>query len=160
MINNKLDETDRRILNLMQTDSRISHKEIAYKTHKSVTAIHVRIKRLLEEGYIKRFTVIVDNKKIKRGLIGFVEVSLEKHTEISLMSFMEEVVKLGEVMECYHLTGAYDFLLRVAINDMNEYSQVLLKKLSNLPGIENFTSHFVMNEVKYGTTYLINECSV
>ncbi|WP_428329693.1 Lrp/AsnC family transcriptional regulator [Mucilaginibacter sp.] len=155
MINNQLDDTDRRILNLLQSDSRISYKEIAHKVHKSVTAVHVRVKRLLDDGYIKSFTVIVDNKKIGRGLTGFVEVSLEKHTEKSLLDFMQEVVKLDEVMACYHLTGAYDFLLRVAINDMAEYSQVLLKKLSNLPGIENFTSHFVMNEVKQVTSYPI-----
>jgi DNA-binding Lrp family transcriptional regulator len=60
-------------------------------------------------------------------------------------------------MECYHLTGDYDFLLRVAIHDMNEYSQVLMKKLSNLPGIENFTSHFAMKEVKRETAYILGE---
>ncbi len=157
MINNKLDETDRRILTLLQSDSRISHKEISHQVHKSVTAIHVRVKRLVEEGYIKTYTVIVDNTKIGRGLTGFVEVNLEKHTESSLTTFMQEVVKLDEVMECYHLTGAYDFLLRVAIDDMNEYSEVLLKKLSNLPGIENFTSHFVMTNVKHETAYTIGK---
>jgi Lrp/AsnC family leucine-responsive transcriptional regulator len=157
MINNQLDDTDRRILNLLQCDSRISHKEIAHKVHKSVTAVHVRVRRLVNDGYIKSFTVIVDPRKIGRGLTGFVEVSLQKHTEKSLLDFMQEVVKLDEVMACYHLTGAYDFLLQVAINDMNEYSQVLLKKLSNLPGIENFTSHFVMNEVKQVTSYPIGK---
>ncbi len=153
MINNKLDETDRRILILLQSDSRISHKEISHQVNKSVTAVHVRVKRLAEEGYIKTYTAIVDNGKVGRGLTGFVEVRMEKHTESSLRAFMQEVVKLDEVMECYHLTGAYDFLLRGAINDMNEYSEVLLKKLSNLPGIENFTSHFVMTEVKHETAY-------
>jgi len=160
MINKKLDETDHQILNLLQKDARISHKEIAHQVHKSVTAVHVRVMRLLEEGYIKSYTVLVDEKKIGRGLTGFVEVRLEKHTETTLTTFMQAVIKLDEVMECYHLTGDYDFLLRVAIHDMNEYSQVLMKKLSNLPGIENFTSHFAMKEVKRETAYILGERSL
>ncbi|MBD1385905.1 Lrp/AsnC ligand binding domain-containing protein [Mucilaginibacter rigui] len=89
---------------------------------------------------IKRFSAILDPKLIDRGLIGYVQVNVERHTEESLTAFMEEAAKLEEIMECYHMTGAIDFLLRIAIKDMDEYSRVLVKKLGNLPGVRQFTS--------------------
>jgi Lrp/AsnC family leucine-responsive transcriptional regulator len=156
MINNKLDQTDYRILDLLQQDAWISHKAIAHAVNKSATAVNVRIKKLNEEGFIKCYKAIVDKKKIGRNLTGFVKVNLEKHTEVSLSSFMTEVIKLEEVMECYHITGDFDFLLRISINDMEEYSNVLMKKIANLPGIENFTSHFVIAEVKHETGFKFN----
>ena len=158
MKNNYLpDPTDLQILAILQKDARASHKEIGYKVHKSITAIHNRVRRLEEQGYIHRYAAILDPKKIGRGLTGYIEVALEKHTEATLTAFMQEAVKLEEVMECYHMTGAYDFLLRIAIRDMDEYSQVLMKKLSKLPGIENFTSLFVMSEVKNETAYKVGK---
>ena len=148
MIKNELDTTDRQIISLLQRDSSVPHKEIGHRVHKSPTAIHARIKKLLDQGYIKTFIALVDYAKLGRGLTGFVSVTMEKHTEEILVAFMSEVSKFEEVVECYHITGAYDFLLRVAIRDMNEYNDVLLKKLANLPGIENITSQFVLSNVK------------
>jgi Lrp/AsnC family leucine-responsive transcriptional regulator len=148
MINNKPDQTDYHILNMLQRDARISHKEIADAVHKSITAVNVRIRRLNEEGYIKSYKAILDNEKIGRSLTGFIKVNLERHTENTLTAFMHEVGKLEEITECYHLTGDFDFLLRVVINDMAAYSKVLMKKIANLPGIASFTSHFVIAEVK------------
>lgn len=148
MIKNELDSTDRQIISLLQRDSSVPHKEIGRHVHKSPTAIHTRIKRLLEQGYIKAFAAVVDYTKMGRGLTGFVSVTMEKHTEQILVAFMAEVNKFDEVVECYHITGAYDFLIRVAIRDMNEYNDVLLKKLANLPGIESITSQFVLSSVK------------
>ena len=151
------DATDLEILRLLQKDARLSHKELGNQVNKSITSVHNRVRRLEELGYINRYAAILDPRKIGRGLIGYIEVVLEKHTEASLTAFMQEAIKLDEVMECYHLSGAYDFLLRIAIKDMDEYSHVLMKKLSNLPGIENFTSLFVMTEVKNETAYSIGK---
>ena len=156
MTNNQLDDIDIGILKLLQEDSRLTHKEIAHRLHKTITPIHIRIKRLQDEGYIKRFTAILDPKKIGKGLIGYIQVQLVKHSEESLTIFMQEAVKLGEVMECYHMTGAFDFLLRIAIKDMDEYNKLLMKKLANLPGVGMMQSFFVMSEAKYETGYVLN----
>jgi Lrp/AsnC family leucine-responsive transcriptional regulator len=80
---------------------------------------------LREQGYIKRFAAIVDPKMVGRGLTGYIQVNVEKHTEESLVAFMEEAAELKEIMECYHMTDAIDFLLRVAIGNMEEYNNVL-----------------------------------
>lgn len=155
MINNVLDEIDMGILNLLQKDSRIFHKDIAIKMHKSITAIHTRIRRMEAEGYIKRYTVIVDHKKINRGLIAYTHVTIKKHSQQHLSAFQAEVLKLKEVLECCHMTGKFDFLLRIAIRDMDEYNEVLMTKLSSLPHVGKMQSFFVMSETKNETAYLI-----
>jgi Lrp/AsnC family leucine-responsive transcriptional regulator len=154
MINNQLDAIDLGILYLLEKDSRTAHKEIAYAFNKSVTAIHVRIKRLQDEGYIKKYTVIVDHKKVGRGLIAYTQVQITQHSHSSLYDFQREVVKLKEVMECSHMTGAFDFLLKIAIRDMDEYNALLMNKLSKLPDVAKMESFFVMSEAKRETGYV------
>jgi Lrp/AsnC family leucine-responsive transcriptional regulator len=154
-MNHQLDPTDTGILRLLQQDARLTHKEIGEKLHKSITPIHARVKRLQEEGYIKRYAAILDPKKIGRGLIAYTQVQLKQHTHHSLLTFQEEVVKFPEVMECYHMTGAFDFLLRIAIADMDEYNEVVMSKLSKLPDVGVMQSFFVMSEAKNETAFVL-----
>jgi Lrp/AsnC family leucine-responsive transcriptional regulator len=149
----KLDKFDIGILNAIQRDCRTSCKKIGALVGLSETPVQVRIQHLLEDGYIKRFTAILDAKKVGYGLIGYVQAKLAEHTEESLTNFMHEAVKLEEVKECYHMSGAYDFLMRVAISDMDAYSKILLKKLAKLPGKPHFESFFVMAEGKRETAF-------
>lgn len=118
--------------------------------------VYIRVKRLEEEGFIRRHAAIVDPKKIGRGLIAYTQVHVDKHTQENLKAFQQEVAKVSEVMECYHLTGPFDFLLRIAVRDMDEYNDVLMKKLSNLPHVSNMQSLFVMSETKHETAYVMN----
>jgi len=155
MINKELDEVDRSILILLQKDARIFHKDIAEKLHKSVTSIHTRIRNLETEGYIKRYTIIVDHKKIGRGLIAYTQVTIKEHSQESLSAFQREAVKLKEVMDCCHMTGDFDFLLRIAIRDMDEYNDVLMNKLAKLPDVGKMQSFFVMSEAKHETAYAL-----
>ncbi|MBC7398835.1 MAG: Lrp/AsnC family transcriptional regulator [Mucilaginibacter sp.] len=154
-MNNQLDPTDTGILRLLQQDARLTHKEIGERLHKSITPIHARIKRLQEEGYIKRYAAILDPKKIGRGLIAYTQVQLKEHSQETLLGFNNEVIKLPEVMECYHMTGAFDFLLRIAIADMDEYYALLQSKLSKLPDVGVMQSFFVMSEAKNETAYAL-----
>lgn len=149
----KLDKFDIGILNVLQKDCRISCKKIGAQVGLSETPVQLRIQHMVEDGYIKRFTAILDAKKAGYGLIGYVQAKLAEHTEDSLTNFLTEAVKLAEVKECYHMSGAYDFLMRVAISDMEEYSQILLKKLARLPGKPHFESFFVMTEGKCETAF-------
>ena len=154
MINKELDDVDHGILSLLQKDSRIFHKDIAMRLHKSVTAIHTRIRNLEAEGYIKSYTVIVDHKKIGKPLIAYTQVTIKEHSQESLTAFRNEAIKLNEVMECCHMTGDFDFLLRIAIRDMDEYNEVLMNKLSRLPDVGKMQSFFVMSEAKRETAYV------
>lgn len=148
-----LDSVDKGILELLQKNSRLTHKEIAAKLNKSVTPIHVRIRRLQDEGFIKKYTAILDPKLISKQLTVFTQIQLKEHHQNALVNFMEEAVKIVDVMECYHMTGAFDILLKVCVKDMEEYTAVISNKLSNLPHVGTVQSVFVLTEAKRETAY-------
>ncbi|MDN3584505.1 Lrp/AsnC family transcriptional regulator [Mucilaginibacter flavus] len=154
---NRLDKIDLGILKLLEKDARISHKEIAHLLNLSITPIHARIRKLQDGGYIQRYTAIINHKLVGRGLIAYTQVHLKEHSQESLKAFMEATIKLPEVMECYHMTGAFDFLLRIAIKDMDEYNKVLIEKLSKLPDVGNMQSFFVMSAAKHETGYMFDK---
>jgi Lrp/AsnC family leucine-responsive transcriptional regulator len=151
MINKELDKIDIGILNLLQKDATITHKAIAHILNISPTPVHVRVKRLEDEGYIKRYVAIIDHKKVNRGLIAYTQVQVKPHAEENLIAFLDEVIKLDEVLECSHLTGKFDFLLKIAVKDMDEYNQLLRNKLARLPKVDNMESFFVMSQAKQET---------
>ncbi len=148
-----LDPIDTEILRLMQIDATLNHKEIAFKLNKSIATIHERIRRLKKQGYIKRIVAILDRKKINRSLIAFSHVFLKAHTAETLVEFETEVAKFSEVMECFQMTGAYDFILRIATSDMDTYHLFLRNKLATLPNVSTVQSFFVLSETKSDTAY-------
>lgn len=148
-----LDPTDLEILRLLQTDATLTNKELAFKLNKSIATVHERIKKLKEQGYIKRIVAILDRKKINKGLIAFSQVHLKEHTAETLVKFEQEVSKFSEVMECYQMTGAFDFILRIATSDMDAYHLFLRNKLATLPDISTVQSFFVLSETKSDTAY-------
>ena len=148
-----LDDIDLKILSLLQQNASLTNKEIAFQLHKSVATIHDRTRRLKEEGYIRRVAAILDPKKIGKGLIAFSHVLLNDHTSATLTNFEREVIKFPEVMECFQMTGTFDFLLRIATADMEEYQHFYRNKLANLPNINTVQSFFVLTEIKSDTAY-------
>jgi Lrp/AsnC family leucine-responsive transcriptional regulator len=148
-----LDLTDLEILKLLQQNASLTNKEISYKLHKSIATIHERIRRLKEQGYIKRVVAILDRKKINRNLIAFSHVLLNDHTANTLNNFELEVAKFPEVMECFQMTGAFDFILRIATSDMEAYHHFYRNKLATLPNITTVQSFFVLSETKSDTAY-------
>ncbi|MFS2185581.1 Lrp/AsnC family transcriptional regulator [Mucilaginibacter sp. Mucisp84] len=148
-----LDDIDKRILNLLQEDSRLSNKQLAHLLHRSPNPTYVRVKRLQDEGYIRRYTTILNPKKIGRGVTVFTSVKLKEHSQKSLKAFMREVAKLDEIMECYHMSGDSDFILKIVIGNLDEYNHLMMEQLSNLPDVATMESTFVMSEVKHETRY-------
>ncbi|MDF2192680.1 Lrp/AsnC family transcriptional regulator [Paraflavitalea sp. CAU 1676] len=149
----QLDQTDIRILDLLQIDARITTKEIADKLGLTITPVSVRIKKLEQSGYIKRYVAILDKEKIGKNLIAFTTIKLREHTQAALRGFEQKSVKFKEIMECYRLTGNFDFLLKVVISDMQEYNNFLINKLSSLPNIGSVQSSFVLWEGKTETAF-------
>jgi Lrp/AsnC family transcriptional regulator, leucine-responsive regulatory protein len=147
-----LDGIDISILRLLQENAELTNKEISYQLHKSVATIHERIRRLKELGYIKRVVAILDRKKIDKGLIAFSQVLLHDHAAETLAGFEGEVVKFPEVMECFQMSGSFDFVLRIATKDMETY-HTFYRKLAALPNITTVQSFFVLSETKSDTAY-------
>jgi Lrp/AsnC family leucine-responsive transcriptional regulator len=148
-----LDPTDIQILKLLQIDASLTNKEISFKLRKSVATVHERIRKLKEQGYIKGIVAILDRKKIDRSLIAFSQVLLNDHTADTLSGFESEVAKFPEVMECFQMTGAFDFILRIATTDMDAYHDFYRHKLAMLPNIKTVESFFVLSQTKSDTAY-------
>jgi Lrp/AsnC family leucine-responsive transcriptional regulator len=150
-----LDSTDIRILQLLQHDARLTNKEVADKLGKSVTPVYERIKWLEDEGYITRYVALVNKDLIGKHLTAFTTVQLKEHSATALRGFEREVVKFPEVMECYHMTGRFDFLIKMAIRDMKEYNELLMGKLATLPNVGGLETFFVLSEGKKETAYAL-----
>lgn len=152
---NRPDQTDISILHLLQHDARMTNKEIADKLGKSVTPVYERIKWLEQEGFIMRYVAVLDKRKIDKNLSAFTNVQLKEHSHAMLKAFERDIVKFTEVMECHHMTGMYDYLLKIVVKDMEEYQEFIVNKLARLPNIGTVQSGFVMTEVKHETAYTL-----
>lgn len=146
-----LDAIDKKLLVLLQTDSKQTNKELSLKLNLSVTAVYERIKKLEREGIIKSYAALVDKSKIKKGFVVFCHLKLIQHTKEFLTKFESEVIKLNEVLECHHVSGDYDYILKVLVKDMEAYREFLVTKLTALQHIGSTQSTFMISEVKNST---------
>lgn len=150
-----IDEIDRKLLNILQINSRITIRELSEKLHLSTTPIHERIKKLEKNKYIKQYITLVDPKMIGKNLIVYVSVSLNKHTKEAIEEFESQMVKLDEVMESYYISGSSDFLLKVFCNDMDDFHHFITNKFSVIGNITQFYSSFVMSETKVKQNFIL-----
>lgn len=153
MTGTQLDPIDIEILKLLQVDATLTNKEISIKIHRSIATIHERIRRLKDQGFILRTVAILDRKKINKSLIAFSQVLLNDHTASTLKQFEDQVNEFPEVMECFQMTGTFDFVLRIATSDIDAYHDFYRNKLATLPGITTVQSFFVLSETKSITAY-------
>jgi len=143
-----LDKKDKEILALLQKNARITVKEIAEKIHLTTTPVHERIKRLEQTGVINRYAALVDPGKIGKQLTVICYVSLRQHTKNAGLKFINAINELEEVVECYSISGEFDFMLKVITEDMNSYYNFHVNKLSQIENMGNVQSIFVMGVVK------------
>ena len=147
-INIVLDKTDLIILNLLQQNARVTVKEIAEKVHSSTTPVHERIKRLENTGVIKQYAALVDHSKVKKGLMVICYVSLKEHSKTAGTKFIKLIHALPEIIECYNISGEFDFMLKVVAENMDTYYDFHVNKLSQSENIGNVQSVFVMGVIK------------
>jgi DNA-binding Lrp family transcriptional regulator len=143
-----LDETDLQLLDLLQQDAKLTHKELADRLFLSTTPVFERIKRLEREGTIRGYVAVVERTRLGLGLMAFCDVSLEAHQQSYLLQFEEGVRALPEVIACYHIAGQFDYLLQVVVPDMAAYQRFITQKLAALAHIGRVQSSFVMTEIK------------
>ena len=143
-----LDKKDMAILKLLQENARITVKEISDKIHLSTTPVHERIKRMEESGVIKQYVTLVDQNKVDLNLMVICYVSLKEHSKTAGVKFIKMVNELQEVIECYSISGEFDFMLKVVCKDMNTYYDFHVNKLSQQENMGNVQSVFVMGVIK------------
>ncbi|MFE1599012.1 Lrp/AsnC ligand binding domain-containing protein [Methylobacterium sp. ID0610] len=143
-----LDAKDRHILRILQQEGRIATVELAERCGLSPTATSERFKRLLREGYVTGFGARVDPHKLERGLLIFVEVSLDKTTPDVFDRFAEAVRRVPDILECHMVAGGFDYLVKARVLDMPAYRRFLGDILLTLPGVAETRTYPVMEEVK------------
>ena len=145
------DSTDKRLLEYLQQDSKQTNKELSNKLNLSVTAVYERIKKLEKEGFINEYVALINKEKINRNFVVFCHVKLVQHSQDYVIKFENEVANLSEVLECYHISGDYDYLLKVLVKDMAAFREFMVDKLTTINHIGSTHSMFVINEVKHTT---------
>ncbi|NRR93327.1 Lrp/AsnC family transcriptional regulator [Winogradskyella undariae] len=145
------DAIDKKLLHLLQTDSKQTNKALAYHLNLSVTAVYERIKKLEKSGIIKNYVALVDKTKVEKDFVAFCHVKLVQHTQDYVIRFEREVNELNEVLECYHISGDYDYLLKVLVKDIKAFRIFMVEKLTKINHIGSTHSMFMINEVKHTT---------
>ena len=143
-----LDSKDLAILHLLQKNARITVKEISQQIHLSTTPVHERIKRMESTGVIKQYATLVDHTKVNKGLMVICYVSIKEHSKNAGNKFIRTIQELHEVIECYNISGEFDFMLKVVCADMNTYYDFHVNKLSQIENMGHVQSVFVMGVIK------------
>jgi len=146
-----LDTIDIKLLNLLQKDAKITTKSLSEKLHLSPTAIYERIKKLEKSGVILNYVTLLNSKKVNRNFVVLCQVKLIQHNHKLIEKFEKEVSEFDEVLECYNISGDYDYQLKVVVSDMQAYRSFLNLKLTTLDYIGSTYSTFIISEVKRST---------
>ncbi|EDM43123.1 transcriptional regulator, AsnC/Lrp family protein [unidentified eubacterium SCB49] len=147
----KLDALDKQLLTLLQKDSKQTNKQLSQQLNLSVTAVFERIKKLERNGVIKQYVALLDKKMVDLGFTVFCHIKLRKHEQEAITRFEAEIKQLVEVLECYHVSGDYDYLIKVAVTDMEHFREFMVTKLTSLEEIGSTQSSFTIQEVKNNT---------
>jgi len=152
---NKLDATDKRLLEILQKDAKINVKSLAGQLKITKTPIYERIKNHEKSGLIKKYVAILDREKIPDCIVVFCSVSLESQKLEEIEKFDAAIAKIPEVIECYLMIGSNDFLLKVVVQDLKAYHQFSAGTIAALPNIGVIQSTVVLKEMKYSTVFPI-----
>ncbi|HKR41279.1 MAG TPA: Lrp/AsnC family transcriptional regulator [Paraburkholderia sp.] len=143
-----LDRFDRAILQILQADGRISNTELAQRVNLSESACLRRVRALEQSGLIERYAAILNQQKAGLPVNVFVNITLDRQDEPDLRKFEESVRNIPEVMECYLMTGDYDYTVRVVVSDTADFERVHSKYLTRLPGVARVHSSFALRTVQ------------
>lgn len=144
----QLDEIDLKLLKILANNSTHTIKELAAQVSLSPSPVVQRVKRLEASGYIKKYIALLDPEKLNQGFIVFCNIKLKQHDRNIGHSFVQDILQIDEVVECYNISGDYDFFLKVFARDMKHYQEFVFNKLGSVKSIGSTHSTFVMAEIK------------
>jgi len=150
-----LDKTDKAILNILQENSRTTIKEVAKQLNLSTTPIFDRMKKLEKAGVIKQYVALLEPKLVGKSLTVFINISIKEHGKVAINEFVDNITAYPEVIECHHITGNADFILKLILADIEAYNQFILDKLSVIPHIGKVESKFSLSERKNTTAIFV-----
>lgn len=143
-----MDLIDRKIIKELKKNAKQNTKQIANKVGLSVSPTFQRIKKLEKQDIIRGYVAIVNHKKMGDGIISYCKITISKHSKETIDLFKQEIQNIDEVLECSHVSGDFDFLLKIAVTDMDHYHEVVVGKLTLIGGVSNIKSNFVIEKTK------------
>ncbi|HQY90934.1 MAG: Lrp/AsnC family transcriptional regulator [Caldilinea sp.] len=146
-----LDELDRRILIELQCEARIANAELARRLNLSPPAVHARLKRLEEEGLVRGYVALLDRERLGFDMLCFIQITLQLHQIEQVTDFRVTVQQIPEVLECHHVTGEYDYLLKIVVRNRQELERLVMEKLTPIPGVARIHTSLVFSEIKTST---------
>jgi len=152
-----LDRTDRLILDVLQTDGRISNVALARRVNLTPTPCLERVRRLEREGFIRGYTAVLNPQMVGAGLLVFVEISLLRNSRDAFRDFRRQASQLDGILECHLVSGNFDYLIKARVKDMHEYRALLSEQILALPGVSDSRSYVVIEEIKETTLLPLSE---
>lgn len=153
----RLDGLDKKILNVLQLEGRLSNSELAKRINLSPPAVHARVKRLEQDGFIHQYAALVDRHRLGFDNLCFVEFSLQLHSSEQIQAILATVKSWPEVLECHNVTGEYDYLLKVAVRNTRALESFVSQKMIPLQGVARVHTSLVLKEVKSTTAIILEE---
>lgn len=147
-----LDQKDKKLLLLLQNDAKKTTKELASELNLSVTAVFERIKKLEKQKIIEKYVALVSKTELNKNFIVLCHVKLVQHKKEYIAQFENEITQFSEVLECFHVSGDYDYILKICVRDIEEYREFMVSKLTSLQHIASTQSSFMIKEVKNSTS--------
>jgi Lrp/AsnC family transcriptional regulator, leucine-responsive regulatory protein len=147
-----IDEVDVQLLKLLQDDGRITNADLAKSVGLSPPSVLQRVRALERSGFIRGYTALLDPDRLGLKITAFAMVSLSLHQDMPIERFRRSVQEIEEVQECYHVSGEYDFLLKIVVRDMKAYEALIREKISKIRGIRQINSSFVFGIPKQSTS--------
>lgn len=142
---------DWRVLRLLQNDARVSTAELARQVELSPPGLQKRLRKLEESGVIERYVTLVNRESVGLDLLCFVHVTLAHHEPEYVSRFRDAMKLLPEVLECHHLTGEFDYLLKVVVENHKHLERFLFEKITRIPGVDRVRTSIVLREIKAST---------
>ncbi len=146
--NASLDAVDIQILRLLQDNAKLTVREIAAEVHLSTTPVHERIKHLEQSGIIRQYVALLDYRLVHKEILAICYVTLKEHNRKAGKQFVDAITTFPEILECYNISGDFDFMLKIATASMASYHDFYVNKLSEIAGIGQTKSFFVMDVIK------------
>ncbi len=143
-----MDKIDYAIMGELQSNGRLTNQELAERVNLSPSPCLRRVRNLEEDGVIAGYRAVIDPKKYGLNVTIFARITLQQHNKEIIANFESAIQLLGEVMECYLLTGSADYLLRIMLRDLDDYDRFMRQKLHNIKGIAAINTSFAFGEIK------------
>lgn len=146
-----LDDLDRSLLRYLQEDARLSNAELARRVNLSAPGLQKRLRKLEESGVIEQYAALVDHEALGYDMLCFIQVTLQRHEPRAIHAFRELVQSMPEVLECFHITGEYDYLLKVIVRNRKHLEHFLVETLTPVPAMDKIRTSLVLSEIKNTT---------